>query len=132
MFGAAPYLEMEFGLEPREAEDALVKWMKSFEKEPETEPVEDVDTGEPEAEETAEEFLESVDRGEEGTRTRFESCPEFSPAEYVTYAYHEKDAKYYRVDRFTDKRAYFSKDSNKKFAPKTSIGHYNVIGIKSE
>ena len=31
MFGAGPYLEEEFGLHRREANDILTAWMKSFE-----------------------------------------------------------------------------------------------------
>lgn len=30
MFGASPYLMMEFGLEKREAHAVLSQWMKSF------------------------------------------------------------------------------------------------------
>ena len=30
MFGAAPYLEREFGLDRNEAKKVLVDWMKSF------------------------------------------------------------------------------------------------------
>jgi hypothetical protein len=30
MFGAAPYLEREFGLSRREAKDVLMAWMKQF------------------------------------------------------------------------------------------------------
>lgn len=30
MFGAAPYLEDEFGFDREEANDWLVKWMRSF------------------------------------------------------------------------------------------------------
>lgn len=30
MFGAAPYLEMRFGLDRREAKDVLLQWMASF------------------------------------------------------------------------------------------------------
>ncbi len=30
MFGATPYLEEEFGLNKREAQDILVKWMQTF------------------------------------------------------------------------------------------------------
>lgn len=30
MFGAAPYLQEEFGLERRDAKDILMEWMKSF------------------------------------------------------------------------------------------------------
>lgn len=129
MFGASPYLEAEFALESKEARDVLAKWMKSFKEEPEEEPVaeESVVEEEPVAEETEESTEDHSDEA-----TRFETCPELSPAEYTTYAYHEKDADYYKVDRYTAKRVYFSEDSNKKFAPKTSIGHYNVTGLKSE
>jgi hypothetical protein len=30
MFGAAPYLEQEFNLDPRTARDVTLKWMKTF------------------------------------------------------------------------------------------------------
>jgi hypothetical protein len=30
MFGAAPYLQQEFGLSRHEARDVLLKWMESF------------------------------------------------------------------------------------------------------
>jgi hypothetical protein len=30
MFGAAPYLQQEFGLTRQDARDALMKWMESF------------------------------------------------------------------------------------------------------
>ena len=30
MWGAAPYLEREFGLTRREAKDILIKWIESF------------------------------------------------------------------------------------------------------
>jgi hypothetical protein len=30
MFGAAPYLQQEFGLSRHEAKDVLLKWMESF------------------------------------------------------------------------------------------------------
>jgi hypothetical protein len=30
MFGAAPYLQREFGLSKHEARDVLTKWMESF------------------------------------------------------------------------------------------------------
>ena len=30
MWGAAPYLEREFGLTPQEARDILIKWIESF------------------------------------------------------------------------------------------------------
>jgi len=30
MFGAAPYLQEEFGLDRRDAKDILIEWMKSF------------------------------------------------------------------------------------------------------
>ena len=33
MFGAAPYLVNEFGLDKREARMVLSRWMKSFDKE---------------------------------------------------------------------------------------------------
>ena len=32
MFGAAPYLQQEFGLTKSEARDILMKWMESFRK----------------------------------------------------------------------------------------------------
>lgn len=32
MFGAAPYLQQEFGLTKYQARDILVKWMESFRK----------------------------------------------------------------------------------------------------
>ena len=32
MFGAAPYLEREFGLDRNEAKKVLVDWMKSYER----------------------------------------------------------------------------------------------------
>ena len=35
MFGAAPYLEMEFGFERREAKQVLMDWMKWVESNPE-------------------------------------------------------------------------------------------------
>jgi len=122
MFGAAPYLEAEFGLELKEAKDVLVKWMKSFDEETEET-----------VEESAEEETEKVD--EESTEdhsdevTRFEFCTEhLAPNLYETHAYHEKDDKYYRVDRYTDKRVYFNNES-KKFAPKTAIKFYLVKGL---
>jgi hypothetical protein len=31
MFGAAPYLKMEFGMSSRDAKMVLLAWMKSFE-----------------------------------------------------------------------------------------------------
>lgn len=32
MFGAAPYLQREFGLDKQEARDILMKWMKSYDR----------------------------------------------------------------------------------------------------
>jgi hypothetical protein len=30
MFGAAPYLQKEFGIDRRQARDVLMRWMRSF------------------------------------------------------------------------------------------------------
>ena len=32
MFGAAPYLQREFGLDPRDARDVLLDWMENYGK----------------------------------------------------------------------------------------------------
>ena len=33
MWGAAPYIELQFGVTRREASDILIQWIKSFDKE---------------------------------------------------------------------------------------------------
>ena len=37
MFGAAPYLQEEFGLDSKEARDVLLKWMDTFQERHEVE-----------------------------------------------------------------------------------------------